>query len=195
MAWRQASCATSCAAYAVLLRDPLNPTLPALDHPMTFPVGSVIDTIVLLKVASTWATPEPTFLLPLALMIFGRSASPPLNDKVVLPSVAVDAAGAVSFFGAFGRVVLAGLAGSGLGAGVAFVSALGTGADVAFVSGLGAGTDVAFVSGLGAGADVAFVSGLGAGADVAFISGLAGADSGFVSALGAGAVSGAGVSF
>src|SRR5439155_8016411 len=29
----EASCATICAAYAVLLREPLKPTLPALDHP------------------------------------------------------------------------------------------------------------------------------------------------------------------
>ena len=41
---RAASCATNCAAYAVLLREPLKPTRPALDHPITLPLRSVIDT-------------------------------------------------------------------------------------------------------------------------------------------------------
>jgi hypothetical protein len=40
------------------LRDPLKPTLPALDQPMTLPFMSVIVTIVLLNVASTCAIPE-----------------------------------------------------------------------------------------------------------------------------------------
>src|SRR5438552_4063916 len=74
MAWRQASCATICAAYAVLLREPLNPTFPALDQPMTLPRKSVIVTMVLLKVANTCAMPLWTPLAPLARTIFGPSA-------------------------------------------------------------------------------------------------------------------------
>jgi hypothetical protein len=35
----------------VLFREPLNPFAPALDHAMTFPMGSVNVTIVLLNVA------------------------------------------------------------------------------------------------------------------------------------------------
>jgi hypothetical protein len=35
----------------VLLRDPLKPFEPALDHAITFPLGSVSVTIVLLNVA------------------------------------------------------------------------------------------------------------------------------------------------
>ena len=58
MACREASCATIWAAYAVLLREPLNPTFPALDHPMTLPFKSVIVTIVLLNVERTCAIPE-----------------------------------------------------------------------------------------------------------------------------------------
>jgi hypothetical protein len=41
--------------------------LPALDQAMTAPLWSVIETIVLLKEARTLATPEVTFLEPLAL--------------------------------------------------------------------------------------------------------------------------------
>jgi hypothetical protein len=39
------------AAKGVLLRDPLNPTLPALAQVTTFPVPSVMVTMVLLNVA------------------------------------------------------------------------------------------------------------------------------------------------
>ena len=67
MAWRQASCDTTCAAYAVLLRDPLNPIFPELDQPIEFPLSSVMVTMVLLKVAVMWTMPLTTFLLPLAL--------------------------------------------------------------------------------------------------------------------------------
>ena len=68
MACRAASCATCCAAKAVLFREPLNPTRPALDQPITFPCMSVIETVVLLKVAKILATPVIMFLEPLALM-------------------------------------------------------------------------------------------------------------------------------
>src|SRR6266516_2507149 len=96
MACREASCATICAAYAVLLREPLKPTLPALDHPITLPFRSVIVTTVLLKVASTCATPECTFLLPLALTIFGLSTSSVERERL---SGAPAAGAGCSFFG------------------------------------------------------------------------------------------------
>src|SRR5438128_12568822 len=49
MARRAAVSAASCAANGVLLREPLNPTLPADAHDKTLPSGSLIDTIVLLN--------------------------------------------------------------------------------------------------------------------------------------------------
>src|SRR5690348_17807856 len=70
MAWRAASWATCCAAKAVLLREPLKPTRPALDQPSRFPCISVMVTWVLLKVARMFATPTAIFFAPLALTIF-----------------------------------------------------------------------------------------------------------------------------
>src|SRR6516165_187901 len=57
MASRAVASAATCAANGVLLREPLNPALPALAQLITFPSVSVIVTIVLLKLACTWATP------------------------------------------------------------------------------------------------------------------------------------------
>src|SRR2546422_8375174 len=55
--------AATCAANGVLLREPLNPTLPALAQVTTLPSMSVIVTMVLLKLAWTCATPlTPTRL-------------------------------------------------------------------------------------------------------------------------------------
>jgi hypothetical protein len=51
IALRAAFSAATWAAYGVLLRVPLKPLDPALDHATTFPLGSVKVTIVLLKVA------------------------------------------------------------------------------------------------------------------------------------------------
>jgi hypothetical protein len=48
---RAAASAAIWAAKGVPLRDPLKPTDPALDHATTAPCGSVMATIVLLKVA------------------------------------------------------------------------------------------------------------------------------------------------
>ncbi|SGA33943.1 Uncharacterised protein [Chlamydia abortus] len=48
-----ASCAATVAAKADDLRDPEYPTFPAEAQEIVFPAGSVIDTIVLLKVALT----------------------------------------------------------------------------------------------------------------------------------------------
>ena len=67
MAWREASCATTCATYAVDFFEPRKPHLPAEDQPMTAPVMSVIETIVLLNVAEMWAMPMKMFLLALGL--------------------------------------------------------------------------------------------------------------------------------
>src|SRR5215210_3337953 len=62
MALRAADSAVTCAAYGVLLRLPLKPFEPALDHAMTFPAGSVIVTMVLLNVACKYARPRGMFL-------------------------------------------------------------------------------------------------------------------------------------
>src|SRR5690606_25766638 len=50
MARRAAASAAICAAYGVDLREPLNPTWPELAQAITAPLGSVMVTIVLLKV-------------------------------------------------------------------------------------------------------------------------------------------------
>src|SRR3990170_1242336 len=60
MALRAAFSAAVWAANGVLLRDPLNPALPALAQDTTLPILSVSVTIVLLKVAWTWAIPTRT---------------------------------------------------------------------------------------------------------------------------------------
>src|SRR5215213_2717827 len=83
MAWRAASWATCWAANAVLLREPLKPTRPALDQPITLPCMSVIETWVLLKVARMFATPVEMFLAPLALTIFFAFGSSPSNSAAV----------------------------------------------------------------------------------------------------------------
>ena len=57
-----AASAASCAANGVDLREPLNPTLPALAQLIVLPCRSVIVTIVLLKVDLMWACPWTTFL-------------------------------------------------------------------------------------------------------------------------------------
>src|SRR5262245_36129341 len=57
IAFFAASSAASCAANGVDLREPLNPHVPADDHATTFPLTSVIETIVLLNVAEMCATP------------------------------------------------------------------------------------------------------------------------------------------
>src|SRR3569833_3052256 len=57
IAFLAASSAASCAANGVDLRELLKPHVPALDHATTFPLTSVIDTIVLLNVAEMCATP------------------------------------------------------------------------------------------------------------------------------------------
>src|SRR5262245_60115171 len=62
--------AACCAAKGVPLREPLKPSVPALDQGTTLPSRSVIVTRVLLKEACTWAMPWTTcffsFFLPFA---------------------------------------------------------------------------------------------------------------------------------
>src|SRR5262249_36726005 len=62
MALRAAFSAAVWAANGVLFREPLNPTLPALAQETTLPILSVRVTMVLLKVAWTWAIPTRTSL-------------------------------------------------------------------------------------------------------------------------------------
>ena len=54
--------AALCAANGVLLRLPLNPTVPAVAQHNTSPAGSVMVTIVLLKLALMYAMARVTFL-------------------------------------------------------------------------------------------------------------------------------------
>src|SRR5215510_13280737 len=61
IARRAAASAASCAANGVDLREPLKPTWPADAHEITAPVGSVMDTIVLLNVLLMCACPWATF--------------------------------------------------------------------------------------------------------------------------------------
>jgi hypothetical protein len=62
---RAAFSAAICAANGVDLREPLKPTWPAEAHEITLPMGSVIETIVLLKVLLMWAWPWATFFFSL----------------------------------------------------------------------------------------------------------------------------------
>src|SRR6476469_775627 len=79
IARRAAASAAICAANGVDLREPLKPTWPAEAQAMTAPVGSVIETIVLLNVllmcACPWATfffsLRRTFLVPAAVRLLG----------------------------------------------------------------------------------------------------------------------------
>jgi hypothetical protein len=60
----------SWAANGVDFFDPLNPDLPAVDQAITPPVESVIETIVLLKVALIWTTPFASIRLAFFLLFF-----------------------------------------------------------------------------------------------------------------------------
>src|SRR5258706_10657225 len=61
------------AANGVLLRAPLNPTVPADAHEIVSPLVSVMVTIVLLNVALMWATPLVT---PLRIFFFAPAFAP-----------------------------------------------------------------------------------------------------------------------
>src|SRR5215510_13635958 len=77
IALRAACSAAVWAANGVLLREPLNPALPALDHDTTLPILSVRVTIVLLNVACTCATPMRTSRRSRFLPPFLRGAGLP----------------------------------------------------------------------------------------------------------------------
>ncbi len=83
MATFPASCAATVAAKAEDLRDPEKFTFPADAQARTFPAGSVIVTIVLLKEALTCATPDgtccPALFFGLMVVFFGVAGS---LDKV-----------------------------------------------------------------------------------------------------------------
>src|ERR687885_2401745 len=74
MARRAAASAAICAANGVDLREPLKPTCPADAHEITAPVGSVMETIVLLNVLLMCACPWATFLRSLRRTFFGAPA-------------------------------------------------------------------------------------------------------------------------
>src|SRR5207248_5795804 len=96
------------AANGVLLRDPLNPALPALDHDTTLPIRSVSVTIVLLNVAWMCAIPVRTsrrsrFLPPFFRGVgFVSSAMPYapafLGAGAAAAGAAAGAAAAAGFF-------------------------------------------------------------------------------------------------
>src|ERR687893_1414275 len=74
IARRAAASAASCAANGVDLREPLKPTCPAEAQEITAPVGSVIETIVLLNVLLMCACPWETFLRSLRRTFFAAAA-------------------------------------------------------------------------------------------------------------------------
>src|ERR1051325_4494948 len=146
MAWRAASWATCWAAKAVLLREPLNPTRPALDQPRMLPCMSVMATMVLLKVARMFATPELMFFAPLALMIFFVAASSASNSA----AVGAATAGAPPAGGAAAAAASAPLAGSPPSP-AAFFGALGGLPSAEPLAAAGWGGESGFPSGLEAG--------------------------------------------
>src|SRR5579871_1996086 len=73
---RPACSAATCAANGVLLRDPLKPFAPDVDHDRALPCRSVMVTIVLLKDAWTCAMPSATFFLTFLRARFAAAAAP-----------------------------------------------------------------------------------------------------------------------
>jgi hypothetical protein len=57
----------------------LKPTVPALAHEITAPVGSVMVTIVLLNVLLMWASPELTFFFSLRRTFLAPAGVRPLG--------------------------------------------------------------------------------------------------------------------
>src|ERR671927_1439154 len=72
---RAAASAAICAAKGVDLREPLKPTWPAEAQLITAPVGSVIETIVLLKVLLMCAAPWATFFFSLRRTFLAPAAA------------------------------------------------------------------------------------------------------------------------
>src|SRR6059036_2946743 len=105
IALRAASSEAVWAAKGVLLREPLNPALPALDQDTTLPIRFVSVTIVLLNVAWMWAMPVRTSRRSRFLPPFFRGAGFASSAMPYAPAffgAAVAAAGAggaaVTFF-------------------------------------------------------------------------------------------------
>src|SRR3712207_484326 len=87
-ALRAAFSAAICAANGVDLREPLKPTWPAEAQLITFPVGSVIDTIVLLNVLLMCAAPCATFFFSLRRTFLAPAAARALGGMSLrIPSV------------------------------------------------------------------------------------------------------------
>src|SRR5476649_848381 len=109
---------------------------------MTAPFMSVIETMVLLKVAEIWAMPVKIFFEPLALTILGFSMSFGSSDRLVeiWSAGLTAAAGAAPFFSAFGFFS----AFSALGAAAGAASAAGAAVAVAEASALGAASFLGF---------------------------------------------------
>src|SRR4051794_2645416 len=74
-ALRAAFSAAICAAKGVDLREPLKPTCPAEAQLITFPLGSVIETIVLLNVLLMCAAPCATFFFSLRRTFLAPAAA------------------------------------------------------------------------------------------------------------------------
>src|SRR5215475_5734523 len=69
------------AAKGVLLRLPLNPTVPAEAKQSVSPLVSVMVTIVLLKVDLMWATPRLTFRRAFFFLLLATAVMPSLLDS------------------------------------------------------------------------------------------------------------------
>src|SRR3954449_2379646 len=81
---RAAFSAASCAANGVDLREPLNPTLPALAHDSVLPCRSVMVTIVLLNVDLMCACPCRTFFFSRRLVFLALGFAIRLPDPLLL---------------------------------------------------------------------------------------------------------------
>src|SRR5262249_10264035 len=86
-ALRAASSAAICAANGVLLREPLKPRVPALDHATTLPAMSVMVTIVLLNVDWTCTMPVAMFLLTFFLPPLPLGAEEGFCDSLAMGSL------------------------------------------------------------------------------------------------------------
>jgi hypothetical protein len=82
IARRAASSAATWAAKGVLFREPLNPRRPHVDHDTALPFGSVIVTIVLLKVDWMCTTPVGMFFLTFFFVRFEPFAMTVLRPRV-----------------------------------------------------------------------------------------------------------------
>src|SRR5438552_1138698 len=100
IALRAASSEAVWAAKGVLLREPLNPALPALDQDTTFPMRSVSVTIVLLNVAWMWAMPVRTSRRSRFLPPFFRGVGFASSAMPYAPAFFGAAAGAAAGAGA-----------------------------------------------------------------------------------------------